>query len=217
MTDSRSRGGEELVAEHVTCRYGHRTVVRDACLHARPGEHVALIGANGSGKTTLLRAALGLHPSAGGSIALGGRDACSRRGWADRRREIAWMPQRQATGRFPLLVKELLASSCSPGDAARVAHDLGLDGLMQRPLDTLSGGQLQRAFLARAVGAVHGGSTALLADEPTAALDFRSKASVAAMLTSLPVTVVVVTHDPTVAAMCDRRLEMAAGWLREIS
>lgn len=201
--------------EHVTCRYGRRTVVHDACLSVRAGEHVALIGANGSGKTTLLRTALGLHPAAGGSIALGGREAGSRRGWAQRRREIAWMPQRQATGRFPLLVKELLASSSSPGHAARTAHDLGLGGLLERPLDTLSGGQLQRAFLARAVGAVHGGATALLADEPTAALDFEAKARVAALLMSLKVTVVVVTHDPTVAAMCDRRLEMAAGRLRE--
>jgi zinc transport system ATP-binding protein len=206
--------GEELVFDHVTCRYGRRTVVHDACLHARAGEHVALIGANGSGKTTLLRAALGLHPVASGSILLGGREGRSRTGWADRRREIAWMPQRQATGSFPLLVGELLASSSAPEHAAQVARRLGLEGLLWRPLGTLSGGQLQRAFLARAIGAVHGGATALLADEPTAALDFDAKADVAEMLTGLAVTVVVVTHDPTVAEMCDRRLEMAAGRLR---
>ncbi len=217
MTGAGTPSGAELVFAHVSCRYGRRTVVHDVCLRVRGGEHVALVGANGSGKSTLLRAALGLHPAAGGAIVVGGREARSRREWTARRRSVAWMPQRQATGRFPLLVGELLASSSAPEQAAASARRLGLDELLDRPLDTLSGGQLQRAFLARAVGAVHGGATVLLADEPTAALDFDAKTQVAQLLASLPVTVVVVTHDPAVAELCDRRLEMAAGELRELA
>jgi len=207
-------GGEDLVLERVTCRYGRRTVVDAVSLRIAAGEHVALIGTNGSGKTTLLRAVLGLHP-AEGLVSLGGREVASRRAWADRRKQVAWMPQRQATGRFPLLIGELLDSSRDPAGAREAAGRLGIGALLRRPLDTLSGGQLQRAFLARALGAVAGGATLLLADEPTAALDFDAKQDVARLLAELPVTVVVVTHDPAVAAVCDRRVEMAAGRLRE--
>lgn len=209
-------GGEELVFDAVTCRYGRRTVVDGVCLRIAAGEHVALIGTNGSGKTTLLRAVLGLHP-AEGLVSIGGRAAASRRAWADRRQQVAWMPQRQATGRFPLLVGELLDSSRDPASARAAADRVGVGTLMRRPLDTLSGGQLQRAYLARALGAVAGGASVLLADEPTAALDFDAKHDVAQLLAGLAVTVVVVTHDPAVAAVCDRRVEMAAGQLREIA
>jgi ATPase subunit of ABC transporter with duplicated ATPase domains len=53
VTISPQAGAEDLRFDGVTCRYGRGAVVRDACLRARAGEHVALIGANGSGKTTL--------------------------------------------------------------------------------------------------------------------------------------------------------------------
>lgn len=56
----------------------------------------------------------------------------------------------------------------------------------------------------------------LLADEPTAALDFAGQEEAAEVLTTLPVTVLVVTHDRAMAARCDRTLEMAAGRLREV-
>lgn len=116
-------------------------------------------------------------------------------------------------GRFPLLGAELLASSTAPGAAAEAADRLGVAELTQRPLHTLSGGQLQRMYLARAIGCVAAGAQVLLADEPTAALDFDGQEEAADVLTSLPVTLVVVTHDRTLAERCDRVLEMAAGLL----
>lgn len=198
----------------VTCRYGRRTAVDAVTLDVAAGEHTALTGANGSGKTTLLRAALGLHPMAAGSVAVGGHTPASRTDWAVRRRDIAWVPQRLTPGRFPLLVDELLNSGGHP-DAARDAADrLGAAGLGDRPLHTLSGGQLQRVFLARALGAVAAGARVLLADEPTAALDFDGQEQVAGLLARLPVTVLVVSHDRAMARACDRVAEMAAGRLR---
>lgn len=83
-------------------------------------------------------------------------------------------------------------------------------------MDTLSGGQLQRMYLARAIGCVAAGAQVLLADEPTAALDFAGQEEAADVLTGLPVTLVVVTHDRALAERCDRVLEMAAGRLREV-
>ncbi|MFY1632787.1 ATP-binding cassette domain-containing protein [Solwaraspora sp. WMMB335] len=212
--------GASVVFTGVTCRYGRRRVVDAVDLAVEPGEHVALTGANGSGKTTLLRTVLGLHPIVEGTVAVGG-DVCDtgRSGWTRRRRQVAWVPQRLTPGRFPLLVRELLASvgdRTAVGAAAGAATTLGVAELDDRPLHTLSGGQLQRVFLARALGAVAAGAQVLLADEPTAALDFDGQERVASLLATLAVTVVVVSHDRAMARACDRVAEMAAGKLRVI-
>ncbi|WP_407285016.1 ABC transporter ATP-binding protein [Streptomyces sp. BP-8] len=199
----------------VSCRHGRQEVVREVDLDITPGERVALTGTNGSGKTTLLRAVLGLHRNVGGHIAVGGRPTRTAAEWAWRRRACAWIPQRPAAGRFPLLVGELLTSSGDVAEAGKAAARLGVGELTDRPLHTLSGGQLQRVHLARAVGCVAAGAGVLLADEPTAALDFDGQAEAAEVLTGLPVTLVVVTHDRGLAKRCDRVLEMAAGRVRE--
>ena len=200
----------------VDCRYGRTVAVNGVDLDVSAGEHVALTGANGSGKTTLLRAALGLHPLNGGSITVAGVAATTAGGWAARRRQVAWVPQRLTPGRFPLLVRELLASGGNLAAAVDAAERLGVVGLDDRPLHTLSGGQLQRVFLSRALGAVASGAEALLADEPTAALDFAGQEQVAHLLAGLPVTVIVVSHDRAMSHACDRVAEMAAGRLRVV-
>ncbi|MFD0168198.1 ATP-binding cassette domain-containing protein [Streptomyces decoyicus] len=208
--------GLDLRFRGVVCRHGRLEAVTGVDLHIGAGERVALTGTNGSGKTTLLRAVLGLHRQSDGEILVGGRGyrTAAERSW--RRRACAWIPQRPAAGRFPLLARELLASSGSADRAAQAADRLGVGTLADRPLSSLSGGQLQRMHLARAVGCVAAGAGVLLADEPTAALDFAGQEEAAEVLTSLPVTVVVVTHDRAMAARCDRTLEMAAGQLREV-
>ncbi|WP_030196135.1 metal ABC transporter ATP-binding protein [Streptomyces sp. NRRL S-87] len=209
-------GGLDVRMRGVACRHGRVEAVSAVDLEIAAGERVALTGTNGSGKTTLLRAVLGLHRQVTGSILVGGRDARSPAEWAWRRRACAWIPQKPAAGRFPLLGEELLAGSAAPVDAAQAADRLGVGRLAGRPLHTLSGGQLQRMYLARAMGCVAAGAEVLLADEPTAALDFDGQAEAADVLTSLPVTLVVVTHDRALAERCDRVLEMAAGHLREV-
>ncbi|MFN8632979.1 MAG: ATP-binding cassette domain-containing protein [Chloroflexota bacterium] len=205
-----------LELRHLICRYGSTVAVDDVSLAVECGEHVAMIGANGSGKSTILRAILGLHDDVGGEIALDGTIAATFGAWAERRRRVAWMPQRQATGRFPLLVRELLASSGRLDAAMDAAERLGVGALQDRPLTTLSGGQLQRVFLSRALGCLANGAGLLLADEPTAALDFDTQAAVADLLGGLDTTVLVVTHDRAVAARCDRVVEMAGGRLRAV-
>ncbi|GFE19039.1 ABC transporter ATP-binding protein [Streptomyces glebosus] len=200
----------------MVCRHGRLEAVSGVDLDVAAGERIALTGTNGSGKTTLLRAVLGLHRQVDGEILVGRRGARSAAEWAWRRRACAWIPQRPAAGRFPLLARELLASSGAPDEAAAAAVRLGVGALGDRPLSSLSGGQLQRMHLARAVGCVAAGAGVLLADEPTAALDFAGQEEAAEVLTTLPVTVLVVTHDRAMAARCDRTLEMAAGRLREV-
>jgi zinc transport system ATP-binding protein len=208
--------GAELRLDGVSCRHGRLTAVDRVDLRLAAGEHLAITGTNGSGKSTLLRAVLGLHRHTTGVIEVAGEQARGAADWARRRAQVAWIPQRQAAGRFPLLLRELLASGGDFGQAVRAAGELGVGELLDRPLGTLSGGQLQRAYLARALGQVAAGARLLLADEPTAALDFAGQERVAAVLAGLPVSVVVVTHDRAVADACDRVAEMAAGRLREV-
>ena len=200
----------------ISCWYGSNKVVDDLSLAITPGEHVALIGSNGSGKSTLLRAILGLHAGVGGQMVLDGEVAVTAAQWQRRRARIAYMPQRQATGHFPLLVEELLASSGQMAAARQAAEALAVWQYAHRPLHALSGGQLQRVFLARAMGLLAGAAGLLIADAPTAALDFAGQAAIAAQVAALPATVLVVTHDRAVAARCHRTIEMAGGQLRAV-
>jgi len=202
---------------NVSCWHGRAQVVHQVSLHIKRGEHVALIGGNGSGKSTLMRSMLGLHPSFSGQILLDGKEANTNKDWFMRRRCVAYMPQRQATGQFPLLLCELLASSQQIRAAQAAAERLGVWQLANRPLHTLSGGQLQRAFLARAMGMLAGEATVFLADEPTAALDFNGQAEIATVLSELSATLLVITHDRAMVARCGRVLEMAGGCLREVA
>ncbi|WP_433196115.1 ATP-binding cassette domain-containing protein [Nocardia sp. CA-107356] len=209
--------GLDLRLAGVSCRHGRVEVVSDIDLAVSAGQRVALTGTNGSGKTTLLRAVLGLHTAARGEIVVGGRGGKSAAEQRWRRRVCAWIPQRPAAGRFPLLAGELLASSGDQARAEAMATRLGVGALVDRPLDTLSGGQLQRMHLSRAVGCVAAGAGVVLADEPTAALDFAGQEEAGEVLAGLGVTLVVVTHDRALTRRCDRVLEMAAGRLREVA
>jgi len=198
----------------LSCRFGVTPVVHDICLHVAPGEHVAIIGGNGSGKTTLLRAVMGLHRDWSGTILIDGKSLPPAPQFAHP--GMVWMPQRQPRGQFPFTVRELLAAGGHEQAALNVSRELGIHPLLHRPLTALSGGQLQRSYLARALGGLAAGAGLLLADEPTAALDFQGQERVADMLAALPATVLVVTHDMALAQKCHRILQMAEGRIRNM-
>ena len=200
----------------VSYAYGRAIALQRINLSIQPGEHVAIIGSNGSGKSTLIRVILGLLEPQQGQIIIDGRvNTPAHRQYVHQ--AIAWMPQRQSTGQFPLLVNELWQSSRNLSAALEFAHHLEVHHLQQQPLHTLSGGQLQRVFLARALASLAGGSGVLLADEPTAALDFAGQSVVAEFIHRIPSTVIVVTHDRSMVQRCSRVLEMAGGQLREVN
>lgn len=208
--------GARVTFDKLSAAYGPVPALREVSLAVEPGERLAVIGSNGSGKSTLLRCLLGLHRGASsGTTALDGQIAADGKAWAARRRRVAFVPQRPPAGRFPILVRELLASSGAAEAALSAAESLGLGDLTSRAVDRLSGGQVQRVFVARALGCVAAGADVLAADEPTSALDFDGQAEVAERLLGLPVTVILVTHDAGFASRCDRRVEMAGGALRE--
>ncbi len=204
-----------LKIDHLTVAYGPTIAVSDASLTVGDGEFVVITGSNGSGKSSLLRSVLGLAPTASGTVAVDGATARTRAEWQRRRRAAAYVPQRTTPGSFPLLVRELLDSSGNTPAAEAAARRLGVGELLDRPLTTLSGGQLQRTYLARAVGSMSEARRLLLADEPTSALDFDGQEDVANLLADMSAARLVVSHDAAVVAKADRVLEMAGGRIRE--
>jgi zinc transport system ATP-binding protein len=185
------RQADPLVeASAVDVDLGGRRIVSNVSMAVGPGEVVALIGPNGAGKTTLVRALLGLTIPSRGSI---------------RRRpglEIGYMPQRMTIDpALPLSVGRLLrlALSTGAGAAPRVRaalEEVGAGGLENTAIQELSGGELQRVFLARALLR----EPELLAlDEPAQGVDVAGQAELYGLIARIcerrNCGVLIVSHD----------------------
>lgn len=199
----------------VSISYGPDTVVGPVDVEVAEGEWVGLIGPNGAGKSTLLKAAVDAVAHSG-HVSLGGRE---RRPGVD----IAWMPQRpqlpeeMGVGDYVLLGRTphlgfLGAESREDVATMRSAlARLDLTELARRPLGTLSGGEVQRAVLARALAQE---APVLLLDEPTASLDVGHAVEVLDVVDELrrveSLTVVMAAHDLTLAGRYADRLVLLA-------
>ncbi|MGD9253766.1 MAG: ABC transporter ATP-binding protein [Holophagae bacterium] len=196
-------------------------ILTDIDLVVERGEFVAVLGPSGSGKSTLLALMAGLDRPSSGEVRIDGEriDHLSEDRLAIlRRHSIGFVFQSfQLLGNFTarenvMLPMELLAR----GDARRRADDLlaavGLDERGHHYPSQLSGGEQQRVALARAFAPQ---PKLLLADEPTGNLDGATGRKVLDLLVSLRAdegtTLVLVTHDPAVAALADRRIHLADG------
>ena len=181
---------------------GHPAVHHVSCTIA-PGSLVAVVGPNGAGKSTLIKALAGLLRPIGGRID----------GLAHER--VAYLPQQASLERsFPIGVGEFAAMGLwhetgafggfSMAQRERVREALaavGLEGYARRPIDTLSGGQLQRALFARLMLQDAG---VMLLDEPFSAIDQRTTADLLALLRGWQhqgKTVLAVLHD--LQQVCD--------------
>jgi iron complex transport system ATP-binding protein len=200
----------------VTVRFGTVDAVRDVSLTVESGEWIALIGPNGAGKTSMLRAMCRLVAFRG-EIELDGQSVrrLSRRELA---RVIAFVPQTPVTP-HELTVAEYVLLGRTPylaylGDESRtdrLAAQRALDRLellsfADRPLGSLSGGELQRAVLARALAQE---APILMLDEPTTALDLGRQQQALELIDSLRgdgLTVVSTLHDLTLAGQYADRL-----------
>ncbi len=214
-----ARPAIELAA--VSVAYDGRPVVRDLSARLPEGAWVALIGPNGAGKTTLLRAIAGLVPHVG-RISIGGTPVAS----MDRRRlsqTVAYVPQRPAVperllvadyvllGRTPYIPYLGTETRRDRQVVAEVLDLLDLAELADRPLGSLSGGEIQRAVLGRALAQE---TPVLLLDEPTAALDVGHQQQVLELIDALRrergLTVVSAMHDLTLAGQFAERLLLLA-------
>ena len=178
-----------LVAQGIGVEADGVMLVSEADLTVAPGELVVLLGPNGAGKTSLLRAAIGLG-TATGSATLDGQPTAAMTP-ANRARALSYLPQMRPLA-WPVRVRDVVAlgrfahgvtlGRLSVGDAEAVERALlrcDLIALADRATDTLSGGELARVHLARALAAE---APLIVADEPVAALDPRHQHRVMGLL-----------------------------------
>ena len=208
-----------LSADSIAYRRGGRTVLDGLSIAVEPGEIVAVVGPSGSGKSSLLAVLAGLEAPDIGTVLLDG--APLRVGDPGQRRRFGLVLQ--GYGLLTLLtaaenVEIALQARGVVGQEARLLAgdaltELGIAGVSRKLVEKLSGGQQQRVAIARALVT---SPDVVLADEPTAELDHGSQDVVIAALQAAAeggAAVVVATHDPEVAAQCDRALRFHDGRL----
>lgn len=192
-------------------------------LHIDPAEVVALVGPSGSGKSTLLHLLGGMDEPDAGQISCDGRDVTALRRSelvAFRRtvgfvfQHFALLPALTARDNVMLPVLPYKTSYDAKERARSLLQDVGLAGREDALPSQLSGGQRQRVALARSL---MNDPRLLVADEPTGNLDSTTGAEILNLLFAIReargVTIVLATHDTTVAARCDRVLHIADGRL----
>jgi len=199
------------------------SVLDDLSLAVARGERVAIVGPSGSGKTTLLLLLTGLEQASAGSARIDGEslDALDDDGRADLRRErigivfqsFHLIPSLTAAENVALPM-DIAGRSGGRAAAQAMLERVGLGARVDHYPMQLSGGEQQRVAIARAL--VHEPSL-LVADEPTGNLDERSGETIVELLFALNreagTTLVLVTHDPALAARCDRTLHLHDGRL----
>jgi len=212
-----------LSATGLVRSFGLTPALRGADLVIRPGEIVAVMGPSGSGKSTLLHCAAGIVPPDAGSVVFDGEDL---RSMSDRDRTELRRAEFGFIFQFGQLIPELTCLQ-------NVAMPLRLDGMRRKPAEVaaagwldhldvgavaasrpgeISGGQAQRVAVARAL---IGGPSVIFADEPTGALDTLQGEKVMGLLTravrETGAALVLVTHEPRVAAYSDREVVVRDG------
>jgi zinc transport system ATP-binding protein len=187
-----------VVLEGVTVKRRGRVVLEDVDLTVGERELLAVLGPNGSGKTTLLHVILGLLEPDRGSVRVLGRAPRQTRG------RVGYVPQHTAFDRdFPIRVRDVVRMGRIALGGSRRADDeraqallerMGVAALAQRPIGALSGGELQRVLIARALVS---DPELLLLDEPASHLDERMESSLWELIDELSRerSVVLVSHD----------------------
>ncbi|MCM1024674.1 MAG: ABC transporter ATP-binding protein [Prevotella sp.] len=217
----------ELRVENLSCGYGGADIVKNVSLTVKSGETVSAAGPNGCGKTTLLRGVCGLIPVTAGGAFIDGKPVAEMSP-KERARSVAMLSQTGAGGDYfgYTVMKTVLMGRYSrqkgtvfsetPREdiaaAEKYIAEVGLGGCEDRLITELSGGQLQRAFLARAFAQE---PDILVLDEPANHLDIKSQSELAALLkrfTENGGAVLGVFHDISfAAAVSDRMLLMKDG------
>jgi iron complex transport system ATP-binding protein len=198
-------------------------LLEDVDLDLQPGEWVSIVGPNGAGKSTLLRSIAGVLASTG-SIEIAGQSTAGLNARA-RAKLISWVPQSPIVppgiavfdyvllGRTPHLHPLAREGREDRAIVSDVLEELDLVHIAERMVDTLSGGELQRAVIGRALAQQ---APIILLDEPTSALDLGHQQEVLALLERLRQSgersIITTMHDLTLAgAFADRLVMLACG------
>jgi putative ABC transport system ATP-binding protein len=218
-------GGAIIAVEHVfktvTDSTGTLTILQDIDLRFAPRETAAIVGASGSGKSTLLSIIAGLDTPSQGTVRLAGQDLFALgedERAALRARQIGFVFQsfqlmaHMSALENVMLPLELAGVRQARAQAAQMLERVGLGQRLGHYPRVLSGGEQQRVALARAFVVE---PAVLLADEPTGSLDFATGETIMNLMMALNqelgTTLILVTHDPQLAARCHRRITIEAG------
>lgn len=188
--------------ENVSFAYDGVPVLQDVSFSIAPEEFFGIIGPNAAGKSTLLRLMLGLLDPDRGAIRVFGAPP------AAARRSVGYVPQHPAFSRsFPITVLEVVLlgrlgtgmnfggfSRTDRAKALQALHAVQIEDIASRRISTLSGGQLQRVLIARALAC---DPELLVLDEPTSNIDLRAEEDIFALLREFNrrMAIVVVSHD----------------------
>jgi iron complex transport system ATP-binding protein len=221
--------GEYLSLSGVEVRWSGRTILAVEDMQVRQGEFVGIIGTNGAGKTTLLKVCCGLIRPNRGKVKLDGRDLAELSAWrkANLRKHIGYIPQAaEYNAELPFTLRELVAmgrtsvkallSRLNKEDYEIVDNWIERLGLSQRRSQTfrsLSGGEQQKALIARAMAQ---DPEILMLDEPCSNLDFNWKYQITEIIEQLhretKVTVVMVSHETSLLPSgCERAVLLHEG------
>ena len=212
-----------IEAHDIHKSFGQLEVLKGIDFSADKAETVSIMGASGTGKSTLLQILGTLSTPDSGSLMIDGEDVLRLRSDAlasFRGRKIGFVFQAhhllpEFTALENVMIPALIAgtaASTAKAEALRLLESLGLkDRASHKPAE-LSGGEQQRTAIARAI---INRPSVLFADEPTGNLDSVTKQEIHKVFfdlrDSIGQTIVIVTHDPQLASLCDRRLEMKDG------
>ncbi|MBK1690151.1 ABC transporter ATP-binding protein [Rubrivivax gelatinosus] len=215
----------QRLSKQVADSTGTLTILHDIDFALFPRETVAIVGASGSGKSTLLAILAGLDTPTAGTVTLAGTDLFALdedERAALRARQVGFVFQNfQLLGHLTalenvMLPLELMGRRDARAAATEMLQRVGLSERLGHYPKLLSGGEQQRVALARAFVVR---PAVLLADEPTGSLDFATGAKVMELMFDLNreagTTLVLVTHDPQIAARCERQLRIEAGRLAQ--
>jgi putative ABC transport system ATP-binding protein len=213
----------ERLCRQVTDATGTLTILHDISFALAERESVAIVGASGSGKSTLLGLLAGLDVPTSGSVRLAGTDLFAldedaRAAVRSQHLGFVFQSFQLLAARTALenvmLPLELAGARDARARAADMLARVGLAERLGHYPRVLSGGEQQRVALARAFVVR---PRVLLADEPTGSLDFATGETIMSLMFELNreagTTLVLVTHDPAIAARCDRQLHIEAGRL----
>jgi len=211
------------VTKQVADSTGSLTILHEISFELQAQQSAAIVGASGSGKSTLLSILAGLDTPSSGTVKIAGTDLFvldEDARAALRAQQLGFVFQSfQLLGNLTALENVMLPLELmGRNDARAAATDMlarvGLSERLRHYPKVLSGGEQQRVALARAFVVQ---PAVLLADEPTGSLDFATGEKVMALMFELNreagTTLVMVTHDSSIAARCDRQLHIEAGRL----
>lgn len=183
--------------------YGHRIVIKNMSFSLGHGDFLVIQGKNGTGKSTLVKCLLGINPVKSGMIFYDHEDIVSFRKWP----EIGYVPQRfeDFNYEFPITVNEILSVSQlkknPPSERLELLDKMGILSLLNENINNLSGGQLQRVFVARAM---LNHPNLLILDEPTASVDQENVAYFYKTVNELResgVNIILISHDDVVETL----------------